>query len=159
VEQSLPLYQETVRLAHVGLRLETVLPSQRLSANAEVAKVELEALKLRNPIATQMEALNELMGRPVDTPFRIAGIEQIVEERIDPGTLAEGHLNSFFREVRHASLRVQQADLDSRVKRSEYFLISAMAPAARVSLKVHAEPMFNNLRHLRHSLPFPDSRG
>src|SRR5262249_34230917 len=59
VEQSLPLYHETVRLAQVGLRLETVLASQRLKAEAEAAKVELEALKLRNPIATQIEALNE----------------------------------------------------------------------------------------------------
>ena len=83
VEQSLPLYQETVRLAQVGLRLETVLASQRLKAEAEAAKVELEALKLRNPIATQMEALNELMGRPVNTPFRTVGVEHIAEERMD----------------------------------------------------------------------------
>jgi hypothetical protein len=83
VEQSFPLYKETVRLAQVGLRLETVLASQQLKAEAEAAKVELEALKLRNPIATQIEALNELMGRPVNTPFRTAGVERIAEEGMD----------------------------------------------------------------------------
>ena len=119
VEQSLPLYRETVRLAKVGLRLETVLASQRLKAEAEAAKVELEALKLRNPIATQMEALNELMGRPVNTPFRTAGVEQIVEERIDAEEAIQKAL-ARRPEVRQASLRVQQADLDVRVKRSEY---------------------------------------
>jgi outer membrane protein TolC len=61
--------------------LETVLASQQLNAEAEVAKVELDALKLRNPIATQMEALNELMGRPVNTPFRTVGVGHIVEDR------------------------------------------------------------------------------
>ena len=84
VEQSLPLYRETVRLATVGLKLETVLQSERLKAEAEAAKVELEALKLRNPIATQIEALNELMGRPVNTPFRTVGVRHIAEERMNP---------------------------------------------------------------------------
>lgn len=119
VQQSLPLYRETVRLAQVGLRLETVLPSQQLNAEAEAAKVELEALKLRNPIATQIEALNELMGRPVNTPFRTVGVEQIVEERLDvEGAIEKALIQR--PEVRQASLRVQQADLDVRVKRSEY---------------------------------------
>jgi outer membrane protein TolC len=119
VEQSLPFYQETVRLAKVGLRLETVLASQRLKAEAEVAKVELEALKLRNPIATQIEALNELMGRPVNTPFRTVGVEQIVEESMDVEEAIQKALTQR-PEVRQASLRVQQADLDVRVKKSEY---------------------------------------
>lgn len=119
VEQSLPLYRETVRLAHVGLRLETVLPSQPLKAEAEAARVELEALKLRNPIATQIEALNELMGRPVNTSFRTVGVEQIAEERMDFEEAIQKAL-SRRPEVRQASLRAQQADLDVRVKRSEY---------------------------------------
>jgi len=119
VEQSLPLYRETVRLAHVGLRLETVLRSQQLKAEAEAAKVELEALKLRNPIATQIEALNELMGRPVNTPFRTVGVEHIVEESMDVEGAIQKALNQR-PEVRQASLRIQRADLDVRVKRSEY---------------------------------------
>jgi len=119
VEQSLPLYQETVRIAKVGFRLETVLASQRLKAETEVAKVELEALKLRNPIATQKEALNELMGRPVNTLFRTVGAEQIVEERIDFEEAIQKALSQR-PELRQASLRVQQADLDVRMKRSEY---------------------------------------
>jgi outer membrane protein TolC len=119
VERSLPLYQETVRLAKIGLRLETVLASQRLNAEAEVAKVELEALKLRNPIATQIEALNELMGRPVNTPFRTVGVEQLAEESMDFEEAIQKALNQR-PEVRQANLRVQQADLDVRVKKSEY---------------------------------------
>ena len=119
VEESLPLYQETMRLAQVGLRLETVLKSERLKAEAETAKVELDALKLRNPIATQMEALNELMGRPVNTPFRVVGVRQIAEERMDPEEAIQTALNRR-PELRQASIRVQQADVDVRVKRSEY---------------------------------------
>jgi outer membrane protein len=119
VEQSLPLYRETVRLAHVGLRLETVLPSQPLKAEAEAARVELEALKLRNPIATQIEALNELMGRPVNTSLRTVGVEQIAEEGMHFEEAIQKALSQR-PEVRQASLRAQQADLDVRVKRSEY---------------------------------------
>lgn len=119
VEESLPLYRETARLAQVGLKLETTLASQRLKADAEVAKVELEALKLRNPIATQKEMLNELMGRPVNTPFRTVGVEQIAEERIELEAAIQKALSQR-PEVRQASLRVQQADLDVRVKKAEY---------------------------------------
>jgi len=119
VEKSLPLYQETVRLTKVGLRLETVLASQQLKAEAEAAKVELEALKLRNPIATQMEALNEILGRPVNTPFQTTGVDQILADWIDPKKAMQSALAQR-PEVRQASLRVRQADLDVRVKRSEY---------------------------------------
>jgi outer membrane protein TolC len=119
VEESLPLYRETARLAQVGLRLETVLKSERLKAEAETAKVELDALKLRNPIATQMEALNELMGRPVNTPFRAVSVKQIAEERMNSEEAIQTALNQRA-EIRQASLRVQQADVDIRVKRSEY---------------------------------------
>jgi len=108
-----------VRLAKVGLKLETVLESQRLKAEVEVAKVELDALKLRNPIATQMEALNELMGRPVNTSFRTAGVEHILAEWTEPEEAIQKALVQR-PEVRQASLRVQQADLDVRVKKSEY---------------------------------------
>ena len=119
VEQSLPFYRETVRLATVGLKLETVLQSERLKAEAEAAKVELEALKLSNPIATQIEALNELMGRPVNTPFRTVGLKHIAEERMNPEEAIQTAVVQR-PEVRQASLRVQQADLDIRMKRSEY---------------------------------------
>ena len=119
VEQSLPLYKETVRLAQVGLRLETVLASQQLKAEAEAAEVELEALKLRNPIATQMETLNELMGRPVHMPFRTVGVQQISEETLNFEEAIQKALRQR-PEVRQASLLVQQADLDVRVKKSEY---------------------------------------
>jgi outer membrane protein TolC len=119
VEQSLPLYKETVRLAQVGLQLETVLASQQLKAEAEAAEVELEALKLRNPIATQMEALNELIGRPVNTPFRTVGVEHIAEEGMDFGAAIQKGLSQR-PEMRQVSLRVQQAELDVRVKKSEY---------------------------------------
>jgi outer membrane protein TolC len=119
VVESIPLYKETVRLANVGLRLETILPSQRLKAEADAAKVELEALKLRNPIATQKEALNELMGRPVDTPFRTAGIEWVSEERLEFEPAIQSALTQR-PELRQASLRVKQADLDVRIKKAEY---------------------------------------
>jgi outer membrane protein len=119
VEESLPLYRETVRLAHVGLRLETVLTSERLKAEAQTAKVELDALKLQNPIATQIEALNELMGRPVDTPFRTVGVQHIAEEQMNQQEAIQTALGQR-PELRQASLRVQKADLDVRVKRSEF---------------------------------------
>lgn len=119
VEQSLPLYKETVRLASVGLRLETVLPSQRLKAEADQAKVELDALTLRNPIATQMEQLNELMGRSVTTRFQTVAIDQIVEERIDPDQAIQTALSQR-PELRKAQLQIKQADLEVRMKRAEY---------------------------------------
>src|SRR4030095_1244430 len=114
VEQPLLLYKKTVRLAQVGLQLETFLASQQLKAEAEAAKVELEALKLRNPIATQIEALNELMGRTVNTRFRTVGVERIAEEGMDFEAAIQKGLSQR-PEVRQATLRVQQADLEVRI--------------------------------------------
>jgi outer membrane protein TolC len=119
VEKSLPLYRETVRLAKAGLRLETVLASQQLKAEAEAARVELEALKLRNPIQTQMEALNELLGRPVDTPFRTTGSAAITADFLEAGEAIRKALAQR-PEMRKTQLRVRQADLDVRMKRAEY---------------------------------------
>jgi outer membrane protein TolC len=59
------------------------------------------------------------MGRPVNTPFRTVGVEQIAEERMDFQEVIQKALSQR-PEVRQASLRAQRADLDVRVKRSEY---------------------------------------
>jgi outer membrane protein TolC len=59
------------------------------------------------------------MGRPVNTPFRTVGVEQIDEESMDFEATIHKALSQR-PEVRQASLRVQQADLDVRVKKSEY---------------------------------------
>ena len=53
-------HYETVRLAKVGLKLETILPSQRMKAEADEAKVELEALKLRNMTVCTLASLSRL---------------------------------------------------------------------------------------------------
>jgi outer membrane protein TolC len=59
------------------------------------------------------------MGRPVNTPFRTVGAEQIAAERMDFEEAIQKALSQR-PEVRQASLRVQQADLDVRVKKAEY---------------------------------------
>src|SRR5262245_16588247 len=47
------------------------LQADRLNVKAQLIQAEYELLKTDDPIATQKEQLNRLMGRPIDTPLDI----------------------------------------------------------------------------------------
>src|SRR5262249_51071342 len=47
------------------------MQADQLSVKAQLVQAEYELLKMDDPIATQKEQLNRLMGRPIDTPLEI----------------------------------------------------------------------------------------
>jgi outer membrane protein TolC len=94
------------------------LRADQLNVRAQRVKAEYELLKMDDPIATQKQQLNRLMGRPVDLPFDI-----------DASTIADGDLLSLDAayaealasrpEVRLAKLQQHKAELERRMASAE----------------------------------------
>lgn len=119
VEESIKLYRELDRITAEYVVQQTALKSQNLEVKARLAKAEYDALTLRDPVATQKEQLNSLMGRDIRTGFRVSAVPE-------PDT-HESELEAARRvaleqrpELKEARLRSRQAEQDRRIKRSEY---------------------------------------
>jgi outer membrane protein TolC len=91
-----------------------------MDVQTRVAKAEYEVLTLNNSLSTQKEQLNHLLGRDVRTEFSVTDPEtaQAVMRETD---LMEARKRALEQrpEIREARLRLQQANLDKRVKKSE----------------------------------------
>jgi outer membrane protein TolC len=94
------------------------LQAESLDVKAQLAQAEFALLKLQDPLETQKQELNRLMGRDPDTPFEI-----------DPLTAADFEMPDLKRayataiesrpEVRIVRLQEKKAELDWRLKRAE----------------------------------------
>lgn len=94
------------------------LQAESLDVKAQLAQAEFALLKLQDPLETQKQELNRLMGRDPDTSFEI-----------DPLTAADFEMPDLKRayaiaiesrpEVRIARLQMKKAELDRRLKRAE----------------------------------------
>jgi len=94
------------------------LKSDSFRIKAQLAQAEYELLKLDDPLQTQKQQLNRLMGRDVDTPFEV-----------DPLTTASSSLPDLKQacasalvsrpEIRLAKLQVRRATLTRRMANAE----------------------------------------
>lgn len=94
------------------------LQADLLNADAQLAQARYEVLKLTDPIQTQRQQLNRLMGRDIDTPFDVdpssaAGVEPPTQNGAYELALASRP------EIRLARLQLRKAELDRRVKNAE----------------------------------------
>src|SRR4030095_2594975 len=90
-----------------------------LEVKTRLAKTETEALTVSNQLTTLKEQLNDLMGRNINTEFRVSVVPELSLLDID---LAAARTRALDQrpEIREARLRLKQAELDKRVKKSEY---------------------------------------
>jgi outer membrane protein TolC len=94
------------------------LQADALKVKTQLADAEYQLLKLEDPLQTQKQQLNRLMGRDVDTPFEV-----------DPLSLSDLELPNLKEacakavemrpEIRLAKLQVQKANLDRRIANAE----------------------------------------
>ena len=90
------------------------LRSDELNVKAQLVQAEYDLLKMDDPIASQKEQLNLLMGLPIETPFDV-----------DPSTIPTTELISLSEasaealasrpEIRLAKTRLRQAQLERRI--------------------------------------------
>jgi multidrug resistance efflux pump len=119
VEECIRLYKELDRVTADYVAQQTALKSQSLEIKTRLAKAEYDALTLRNPLATQKEQLNSLLGRDVRTLFGVRPVAESDWRAIDLEAARKAAIDRR-PEVRQARLKALQAEQDKRVKKSEY---------------------------------------
>jgi outer membrane protein TolC len=119
VRDEVKSYRELDRVTGEFVLQQVVLKSDHLQVQTRLAKAEYEAVDLTNRLSTQKEQLNTLLARDVLTDFNVS--------RVADATVFEYDLSASRRralerrpELSEARLRIEQAKLDKRLKRSEY---------------------------------------
>jgi outer membrane protein TolC len=111
-------YQELDRITSVYLSQETVLKSDALEVKSLLAQEDYKRLTLRHEAENQKEALNQLMARDIRTPFRTEQVPDQTPLELDLAA-AQGLALSQRSEIKQAEIRIQQAEYDRRLKKSE----------------------------------------
>jgi outer membrane protein TolC len=94
------------------------LQAESLDVKAQLVQAEFALLKLQDPLETQKQQLNRLMGRDPDTPFEVDPLAATDFEMPDIKRAYAMAMESR-PEVRLARLQVKKAELDRRLKRAE----------------------------------------
>ena len=94
------------------------LQADLLNVRAQLVQAEYELLKMDDPIASQKEQLNRLMGRPIDAPLEI-DISSIVES--GPLSLTDAYAEALSSrpEIRLAKVQQRKAQLERRLANAE----------------------------------------
>src|SRR5262245_25022244 len=94
------------------------LQADLLSVKAQFVQAEYELLKMDDPIQTQKEQLNRLMGRPIDAPLEI-DVTSITES--EPVTLTDAYAAALSSrpEIRLAKTQQRKAQLEHRLASAE----------------------------------------
>jgi len=95
-----------------------VLEADLLGADAQLAQAKYELLKLDDPLQSQKQQLNRLMGRDVDTSFdvdpaSVTNVRQVSLEEAYAMALESRP------EIRSARLKVRMSELERRIKSAE----------------------------------------
>ena len=98
---------------------ETVLRADALDVDARLAQSRYDMSVAQNGLATQREHLNELLGRDLDTPFRVSSMP---EEDANDVSLEVARTRALENrpEIRQAHLKEKQAEYDRRIAKAEY---------------------------------------
>src|SRR5262245_55362230 len=94
------------------------LKADSLNVKAQLAQAEYELLKLDDPLQTQQQQLNRLMGRDPDTPFDV-DLTSKVDFELPQLQEARARAIELRPEIRLAKLQVRKAELDRRIKNAE----------------------------------------
>ena len=111
--------EEAQRVTAQHLAEKTVLRGDALDVDARLAKSRYDLSVAEDGLATQREALNQLLGRDVATLFRV---EFIPEQDTSDLTLQSARQEALADrpEVRQAHLKEKQAEYDRRLAKAEY---------------------------------------
>ncbi|MGB0036442.1 MAG: TolC family protein [Candidatus Acidiferrales bacterium] len=126
IQASVDAAREEVRTLEEARRIttqyeaeKTVLRADALDVDARLAKSRYELSVAENGMATQQEALNQLLGRDVSTPFRV---DPMPKESTSDLTLesARQEARTNRPEYRQVQLKEKQAGYDLRFAKAEY---------------------------------------
>src|SRR6266496_1914010 len=119
VRDEVKSYRELDRVTGEFVLQQVVLKSDHLQVQARLARAEYEALDLTNRMSTQKEQLNKLLGRDVLTDFSVSPVAEATVFEYDISASRRRALEQR-PELSEARLKIEQAKLDKRLKKSEY---------------------------------------
>lgn len=121
-EESVKLYHELDRVTGEYVVQQIALKNDLMDVQTRVAKAEYEVLTLNNSLSAQKERLNHLLARDVRTEFSVTDGLETAQATMRETDLMEARKRALEQrpEIRQARLRLQQANLDKRVKKSEF---------------------------------------
>ena len=119
VRDEVKSYRELDRVTGEFVLQQVVLKSDHLEVQTRLAKAEYEAVDLTNRVSTQKEQLNKLLGRNVLTDFSVS---PAADATVFEGDISASRHRALEQrpELNEARLRIEQAKLDKRLKKSEY---------------------------------------
>ena len=126
--------EEAQRVTAQHVAEQTVLRADALDVDARLAKSRYDLSVAEHGLATQSEALNQLLGRDVTTPFRV---DVVLEQDTSDLALDAARQQALANrpEYRQAHLKEKQAEYDKRLAKAEYI--------PDVSLEVRYQGLFN----------------
>lgn len=121
-EESVKLYRELDRVTGEYVTQQVALKTELMDVQTRVAKAEYEVLTLTNALTAQKEQLNHLLGRDVRTEFDVYDAIETAQATMRETNLVEAQKRALEQrpEIREARLRLKQATLDRRAKKSEF---------------------------------------
>lgn len=119
VRDEVKSYRELDRVTGDFVVQQVVLKSDHLQVQTRLAKAEYEAVDLTNRLSTQKEQLNKLLGRDLLTDFSVSPVADPTALDYDIAASRRRALEQR-PELSEARLRIEQAKLDKRLKKSEY---------------------------------------
>src|SRR6266478_2488029 len=119
VRDEVKSYRELDRVTGEFVLQQVVLKSDHLQVQTRLAKAEYEALDLTNRLSTQKEQLNKLLGRDLLSDFSVGPVAEATIFEYDISASRRRALEQR-PELSEARLRIDQARLDKRLKKSEY---------------------------------------
>lgn len=111
--------EEAQRLTQRYLNEKTVLRADALEIDARLAKARYQLSVAEDGLVTQRENLNELLGRDLNTPFRVDMLPEMDTTAVTLDSARQQALQNR-PELRQAQLKEKQAEYDRRLAKAEY---------------------------------------
>lgn len=121
-ETNIKLYRELDRLTGEYVVQQVALKTDHMDVQTRLAKAEYELMTVHNQLISQKEQLNHLLGRDVRMEFAVSSGDETVLAVMRETDLIQARERALANrpEIREARLRVDQAKLDKRIKKSEF---------------------------------------
>ena len=121
-EANIKLYRELDRVTGEYVIQQAVLKTEHMDVQTRLAKAEYEVMTIQNQLIGQKEQLNHLLGRDIRTEFAVSSGEETALAVMRETDLIAARERALANrpEIREAKLRVEQARLDKRIKKSEF---------------------------------------
>lgn len=121
-EANIKLYRELDRVTGEYVVQQVVLKTEHMDVQTRVAKAEYDLMTIQNQLLAQKEQLNHLLGRDVRTEFAVSSADETALAVMRETDLLSARERALANrpEIREARLRIEQAKLDKRIKKSEF---------------------------------------